>query len=467
MLDDTLDLSASLDPGLDIHPLCSNSGQLKIMHLYTQSMVSTFNELLLTVNSYPLDIVALRETWLRDQPQLLDYVSIPGFVTEFQNREGIRGGGVGVYIKENINYKRRRDIEYAHPELEHLWIEVPGRNKYGRALVAVIYNSERMLSPSDWLHSLENLLGYLTVCWDGMLMLTGDINIDVLRPSDHLAQRYQGILDMFELTQIVKRPTRTTRTSKTLIDHFITNHQQKVNNTGIIPCSIVSDHDAIYACVNVRLPRFQPRYKFIRDIRNFNKDVFKEDFSTLPLSVIYYSDDPDEQLETLNTLISECLERQPPLRKVRVTRPSAPWMKDPLIEELQKKRGSVRFTAHQTSTDAARHEFHSVRNKLRSAIRTARKAFIEKALYSNKSREVWKVIHRVLKPSARPLRFDPDELNDFFATTAQRTLETRATPIEDLTCLIDNLPDDRLVLRARIRYLPASSRWLLSAWQSL
>ena len=115
--------------------------------------------------------------------------------------------------------------------------------------------------------------------------------------------------------------------------------------------------------------------------------MFKEDFSTLPLSVIYYSDDPDEQLETLNTLISECLERHP-LRKVRVTRPPAPWMKDPLIEELQKKRDSARFTAHQTSTDAARHEFRSVRNKLKSAIRTARKAFIEKALYSNKWREV-------------------------------------------------------------------------------
>ena len=54
MLDDTLDLSTSLDPGLDIHLLCSNSGQLKIMHLNTQSMVLTFNELLLTVNSYPL-----------------------------------------------------------------------------------------------------------------------------------------------------------------------------------------------------------------------------------------------------------------------------------------------------------------------------------------------------------------------------------------------------------------------------
>ena len=174
-------------------------------------------------------------------------------------------------------------------------------------------------------------------------------------------------------------------------------------------------------------------------VKSFTIFFHLEAFS--PLAVIYYSDDPDEQLETLNTLVSECLERDGPLRKVRVTRPPAPWMKDPLIREFQKKRDSARFTAHQTSTDAAWHECRSVRNKLKSAIRTARKAFIEKAFYSNKSREVWKVIHRVLKPSARPLRFDPDELNDFFATTAQRTLETRATPIEDLTCLIDNLPD--------------------------
>ena len=103
----------------------------------------------------------------------------------------VRGGGVGVYIKENINYKRRRDIENAHPELEHPWIEVSGRNEYSRALVGVIYNSERMLSPSDWLNSLKNLLGYLTVYWDGMLMLTGDTNIDMLHPFDHLTKRYQ------------------------------------------------------------------------------------------------------------------------------------------------------------------------------------------------------------------------------------------------------------------------------------
>ena len=90
-----------------------------------------------------MNIVALSETWLRDQTQLLDYVSIPGFVTEFRNREGIRRVGVGVYIKENINYKHRRDIKMPTQNL----------NGYEERCLAAI--SIVGLGPSDWLNSLE------------------------------------------------------------------------------------------------------------------------------------------------------------------------------------------------------------------------------------------------------------------------------------------------------------------------
>lgn len=91
------------------------------MHLNAQALASTFNEFLLTVNSFPqLDIIAVSETWLRGQPQLLQYVSIPGFTTEFRNRKGLKGGDVGAYMKDNIEYKRRRDIENSCPEMEHL-----------------------------------------------------------------------------------------------------------------------------------------------------------------------------------------------------------------------------------------------------------------------------------------------------------------------------------------------------------
>ena len=223
-------------------------------------------------------------------------------------------------------------------------------------------------------------------------------------------------------------PIRTTKTTKTLIDH-LTNYPQKVTDTGVVPCSIISDHDAIYACIK--------RLKHIRGMKNFKEESFVEDFSTLPMSIISYSDDPDEQLQTLNSLILECIERHAPLKRIRVTRPPAPWMKCPYIKDLGERH--CRYEAHNTPSDTNLDYFRSV---LKAAIRTSRKAFIEKALYSNKSSEVWKVIHRILKPSPKPLRFNPDTLNGHFASTAQRTLNVNATPYVELTELIENLSDD-------------------------
>ena len=81
------------------------------MHLNTQSMVSTFDEFILTINQFPFDIITLSETWLKDNRHLLDYVSIPGYVNLFRNRDIIRGGGVGIYLRDNIKFKRRKDIE--------------------------------------------------------------------------------------------------------------------------------------------------------------------------------------------------------------------------------------------------------------------------------------------------------------------------------------------------------------------
>ena len=156
-----------------------------------------------------------------------------------------------------------------------------------------------------------------------------------------LQKRYQTILDVFGVTQVVTHPTSITKTTKTLIDHLITNYPQKVTDTGIVPCSIISDHDAIFACINVCLPRFQPQFKHLRDMKDFKEESFVEDFSTLPMSIISCSDDPYEQLESLNSLILECIERHAPLKRIRVTRPPAPWMKCPYIKDLQKERDTA------------------------------------------------------------------------------------------------------------------------------
>jgi len=171
------------------------------MHLNTQAMTSTFNEFLLTMKTCPMVVALLSETWLRDQKELLDYVSTDGHATEFHHRVATKGGGIGAYIKENVAYRPRFDTEKTQPDLEHLRLELLGRNKHSKLLLGVIYRSNLLMTASYWLECFEDLLSHLTFTWDGMVVLTGDISFDLIGRPDSLVTRYSNTLDMFGLEQ--------------------------------------------------------------------------------------------------------------------------------------------------------------------------------------------------------------------------------------------------------------------------
>ena len=107
------------------------------------------------------------------------------------------------------------------------------------------------------MEGIESLLGYLTMSWDGLL-----VNIDMRKPSDNLTRNYKTLLEALSLKHIVTKPTRVTRTSKTLNNHIniVVNFPQNITYTDVIPCSMVGDHDAPFACIILRVPRFQPHF---------------------------------------------------------------------------------------------------------------------------------------------------------------------------------------------------------------
>ena len=80
------------------------------------------------------------------------------------------------------------------------------------------------------------------------------------------------------------------------------------------------------------------------------------------------------------------------------------------------------YTAHQTQSELDWTAYRSVRNKIRSAIKSAKDDFYRRALSSKRSKNVWTIIHKILNPNPKRIRSDPDELNNFFATTSQRVL---------------------------------------------
>ena len=89
-----------------LEAVTSRPNQLTLVHINTQSMVSSFDELVLLIKEYPYDVITMSETWLKNNPHLLNYVSIPGYSNIFQNCDDIHGGGVGVYLKDAIDFKR-------------------------------------------------------------------------------------------------------------------------------------------------------------------------------------------------------------------------------------------------------------------------------------------------------------------------------------------------------------------------
>ena len=134
--DDTSINSSFLDENLNI--LDRNKSKTSIATINTQSLLSSFDEFTLLLNTYHFDIISLTETWLQNQNQHQhDNVQIDGYKFVHKDRIDRRGGGVGIYIKDNIVFKERKELTSLNSTVEHQWIEVKGRNKNNSFLFGV------------------------------------------------------------------------------------------------------------------------------------------------------------------------------------------------------------------------------------------------------------------------------------------------------------------------------------------
>ena len=113
--------------------------------------------------------------------------------------------------------------------------------------------------------------------------------------------------------------------------------------TDVLPCPTVSEHYAPHAVTKIPIASFRTRYKYIRNMKNFNTEEYYTDLSTLPFSTVYSFNNPEDQLAMQNKLIWDCIDRHTPLKRTKFTRPEALWIKQLHIFELQKQRDKYKF----------------------------------------------------------------------------------------------------------------------------
>ena len=81
----------------------------KLSHLNSQLIISQFHEFQVLLKERPFDVITLSETRLKNNKYILDYAITPDYSFLYHNKNKQKGGGVGVYIKENIKFKEGKD----------------------------------------------------------------------------------------------------------------------------------------------------------------------------------------------------------------------------------------------------------------------------------------------------------------------------------------------------------------------
>lgn len=99
-----------------------STGELKCIHANAHRMGSKQEELEAIVQQENHDIVTIAETWWND---LCDWsAAVDGYRLLRRNRQGKRGRGVALYVRECISCL---EINAVSEKVECLWVKIGGR----------------------------------------------------------------------------------------------------------------------------------------------------------------------------------------------------------------------------------------------------------------------------------------------------------------------------------------------------
>ena len=123
-------------------------------------------------------------------------------------------------------------------------------------------------------------------------------------------RRYKNLLYNFSLRQHI---ITATRKSKRLTDHISSHMNNKYLHTDVLMTDEISDHDSPYGIFNIKIERYEPRYKYVRNEKVLNMNDNVADFKLLLVSMVFGFDDPNDQIAVLKKLITDSIADHAPI----------------------------------------------------------------------------------------------------------------------------------------------------------
>ena len=385
-----------------------------VLGLNIRSLDYHINELrvLLEIIDKNPEVLALTETWMTDDQSLVDLDIVGYQPIEFKARQNAkrRSGGVAFYVKKGLSFQ----VVSFETDIECLIIKITRENKTLYNICA-IYRPETV-KINNFLGYLENLLYFLKGL-PGETLLFGDFNIDTLK-DDLDKKKYMALLEAYDFEIQNNLPTRVTPTSKSCIDHMIT---QNVVCTETLPTTI-SDHFTV-------LLHFNTVHSF--DRKTVSNPTLTRNTKNLKghnaLNFLFLLDQKLKQIdektsaeyhvESIVNSVIECVDKFAPLRVCSAKETPNQWITNKIKNAIT-KRDKLFETWVEKPTKSNHDDYKSFRNKVCSMIREAKKQDNFRKLGVNPTA---RAIYRTLKtqknndqqPNELP---DLEKLNEFFVT---------------------------------------------------
>ena len=358
-----------------------NIGFLNVQGICGKDM-SKFSEINLMLNSSEnknLHVFGMCESKLKEH-KLSSAFKISGFHTPFRKDNTLNGGGgIMVFVRNELMAKRRADLEVNN--VECLWIEISPR-KGKSSLVGYLYRNPA--ERAEWADRFDTLIDRVLMDKKEIIML-GDFNKDLLHGSQH--REWLNNMTSLGFTQLIHEPTRVTNATSTLIDHIYTSNEENISEAHVAQLG-VSDHYAIFCNrkINCILKRNSHKSIKYRSFKNFDEIAFLNDLLAVPWSEIEMFNDIDESLEAWYSLFIKTVDKHAPIKTHRIKNDIQPDWINPDILDKMKQRDKLK---KQSRFD----EYKILRNEISKGIQEAKQSTYESKIEKGKDdpKSIWKI----------------------------------------------------------------------------
>ena len=384
-----------------------------------------------------LDIIGLSETHLSDN-HINDHLDIEGYSFVKRNRPKGLGGGVGIYIKNGISYKRRTDLE--QDSVENIYIEISIK-KSKPFIFGCFYRP-----PDSSKHLSKNFNELLNENIERIskekkeIIIMGDFNINYeTHINSRLHHDFKDIMTFHGFKQIVTTPTRITKDTATLIDHiFITRPSNFPSSSVVTTC--ISDHDFVYCRRKINTTKFAFRIIQCRNYCRYNPVNLRNDVRDIDWTPVYENNtDVNSAVTYLTTELREIFNRHAPLIEKRIRGKPSDWIDDNIKKEMNKRDRLLR-KARGNKSEASWAEYRRQRNKCNNLVKRAKCTHYRNILNEEENvnpKKFWKTIKSLFPTKSKstesgtvPVSDRVQRFSEYFSTIV-RQMKSINFPLKD------------------------------------